>query len=501
VRKLCFNENCFKEVSLSEVTPNPTDPISIAAAASIGHTPEMHAKIYDDLIKQIHETKAVSRSTDPKILDLEETSIYHAAYSDRPEEALYQYERLGGYAHLGWRMGDYRRGLRITALLMQVFGEYYMDVLYSPAHDHHLYLNALGESKLAEQGTRHLLQRARELADAIPGDPSIDKWRWQNPLRYFSNDPELGFAMYEAVLLQTVCDALLVQGKLQEAESIISDILSLPHKWEVSGRTDQRRNGSNPYARRALARTLSGDVGGALDDFKEADNFSDEHTTFMIFRSRDWHHRIYYAGLLVRLGYLSGAQQKLDLMNIERIRLYRPLTAAEFDLVSAEIAYARSNYDIAAQHANRVEDWAIESGHQYVYAKALLTAARLALRSKDLKAADDLLNKIETVAGKAGFAVQQIDGLILRGYLALENGDITFAEKVASQAESMSEPLPYRWGIGDAAHLLACCAVDHEQFDAAKQHAERALVIRKYLQDPKVRHTQALIQQIGSNEA
>lgn len=483
---------------MSEVTPNSPDPISIAAAASVGFTPDMHTKTYDVLLKQFHEVKNTTRSTDSETLDLVETLLYHSAYSERPMEALYLYERLGGYNHLGWRMGDYRRGLRITALLMQVLGEDYMDMLYSPPHDHNLYLNALGQSKLAEQNTRHLLHHARELAAKTPDDASLDNWR--NPLRYFERNPELGFAMYEAILLQTLCDTMLSQGKLQEAEAIINDILSQQHEWEVTGRTDQRRSGSNPYARRAQARALAGDVSGALDDFKEADNFSSEHTIFMIFSSRDWHHRLYYAGLLVRLGYLSGAQQRLDMMNIERIRLYRPLTAAEFDLVSAEVAYARSNHEIAAQHANRVEIWAIESGHQYIYAKALIILAKLALRSGDLKAVDHLLNKAETVTRDGGFALQQIDGLILRGYLALENGDITFAEKVASQAESMSEPLPYRWGIGDAAHLLARCAASDRQFDEAKQHAERALVTRKYLQDPKARHTQSLIQQISSNE-
>jgi hypothetical protein len=51
---------------------------------------------------------------DPATLDLVEEAIYHAQQAGRPEEALGLYnDVLGGLRHLGWKLGEMARGLRI----------------------------------------------------------------------------------------------------------------------------------------------------------------------------------------------------------------------------------------------------------------------------------------------------------------------------------------------------------------------------------------------------
>ncbi len=301
---------------MSDATPPPTDPISRAAAASVGYTPQMHADVLELVKQQISDimprtSHGQVSATHPAILDLYETAIYHLAHTEKPIEALHYYDgKLGGHQYFAGRLGDYRRGLRIAAFLIQSLGADYMDVLACPAHDFNLYRMALGDPIAAEQDTQRLLQNAKERAQ-IEGDSEADKYNWLNPFRYFRENVGRGFMMYEGIFLQTRCDALTMQGKLRDAQAIMDAVLDQPHEPDKRG-----RNGSNPYARRALARVLVGNITGAFDDFKQADQFSAEHTHFQIFESRDWHHRTLYAAFLARLGYLSGAQTKLDRMNI-----------------------------------------------------------------------------------------------------------------------------------------------------------------------------------------
>jgi ATP/maltotriose-dependent transcriptional regulator MalT len=287
---------------------------------------------------------------------------------------------------------------------------------------------------------------------------------------------------------------MMMQGKLAEAEAIMNEVLNQPREWGNYGGTGKGRSGSNPYARRGLARALAGDVNGAFDDFKQADEFAKEYTYFHFFKSRDWHHKTLYAACLARLGYLSGAQSKLDRMNIEQIRGYRPLTTAEFDLSSAEIAYARGDYERAKEHADRVLAWGNESGHKHMQARAEIILAKVALRADDFEKADDLLATARTISEESGFALQKVDGLILSGYLRLLSGDMDRAEKAAMDAETISEPLPYRWGVGDAMHLRARCAEARGDAESAREQGARALAVREQIQDPKVSYTRALLE-------
>jgi hypothetical protein len=475
--------------------PNATDPISLAAAASVGFTAEMHRETYEHLMEKIRATD-VSERANPQILDLIETAIYHAAYSGSYVPAPYAYDGMRGYAYFGNRLGEYRRGLRITEFVMQLTGADYIDVIVCPAHDNNLYLLALGQPGRAEENTRHLLEYARALAQS---DQSQD--RWGNPLAYFRDENfHYNFSLYEAVFLQTLCDALLAQGKLAQAEALMSEVLSESRNWEVRGHPHQSRNGSNPYGRRAVARALSGDVDGARSDFEAADEFSAKYSPKLFFRSHDWHHRVYHAALLARLGYLPRAQRRLERMNLERIRAFRPWTSAEIDLTFADIAYAREQWDTATEHVNRAFEWAAKSGHKSVHLRASLIKAKLHLRAGELDKASELLETVEADAKNHEYMLQQVDALILKGYLALLNEDSRRAELVAWEAESISQPLPYRWAMGDAAHLLARCAEAQGKSDDGIAHAKRALDIRQAIQDPKASHTRALLEHLKASE-
>lgn len=122
---------------------------------------------------------------------------------------------------------------------------------------------------------------------------------------------------------------------------------------------------------------------------------------------------------------------------------------------------------------------------------------KICVRTEDFDEAGRLLAEIETAAKEGGYMLQQVDCLILSGYLALQNEDIDHAERAASEAESISQPLPYRWGEGDALHLLARCAEVSGKTDDGIHHAERALAVRESIQDPKANHTRALLKRLS----
>src|SRR5947209_4938830 len=52
---------------------------------------------------------------------------------------------------------------------------------------------------------------------------------------------------------------------------------------------------------------------------------------------------------------------------------------------------------------------------------------------------------------------------------------------MADEAHTSSQTSSYRWGIGDAAHLLAKCAYLQENIPAAMEHAAQALEVRSHL--------------------
>jgi hypothetical protein len=81
----------------------------------------------------------------------------------------------------------------------------------------------------------------------------------------------------------------------------------------------------------------------------------------------------------------------------------------------------------------------------------------------------------------------------------LEQGDLSRCQDDAKTALTEATERTYRWGMGDAAYLLAKCAHQQTRDTEAMTYAQQALEIRRLIRDPRAQHVEALMQQIDSS--
>jgi tetratricopeptide (TPR) repeat protein len=466
---------------------------------------EIHAAVSTHLVALAERPEREKYPLDSAGLDVLEEFIYHTVKSGEYRRALEFYDgALGGYTHLSWRLADYQRGLRITSLLADAEKSKFEHMWWAyayPTHDRSLFHLDMGRPALAESQMSVLLREYREIfkdseiakySEGIPSIPPGKEWV------YFLRGRKWQF--YEAALLQCICDALISQGKLPEAERIADSVIN--HGDVQSWLEDQLKlaTGSSPFGRRAVARYLSGKVSKALEDFREAEK---DHE-----RGRAWthnreivgeYHAAFHAVLLARLGRLRDADALLDRHASHNEHYLRPMLAAQFDLAYAETNLLSGDHAQARVQVDSALAWSIQSGHQEVYARASLLAARAAARGGDSGAAGSMLSEAEQVARACGFKVLLADILTVAGHLAAGGNQTARAAELAAEAlEISSDPAcGYKWGEGNASHLLAEVMLNEGDATAARAHVKAALKIRKELKDPRGKNTRLLAERIG----
>lgn len=100
-----------EERGLFSVHPAVRDHFYRVASASQGET--WHDLIREQLVSLVHRPGR-HLPEDPASLDLVEEAIHHSLRAGRTEEAVGLYTHvLGGLRHLGWKLGEMTRGLRI----------------------------------------------------------------------------------------------------------------------------------------------------------------------------------------------------------------------------------------------------------------------------------------------------------------------------------------------------------------------------------------------------
>lgn len=470
-------------------------------------TGDMHDAIYNGMFRLFvfHTNRDSRKSNTAALFDICEWIIRHQTEHDENQSAqsvLFWYNTLGGYQRVAWNNAAYQRGLRLTQTYMDYLGHHYVDVTFSPLHEHNLFLIDAGQPALAETQTRLLIEHCRAIAAdmATTNISDEDYWgkTWNNPFGYWTdqNQGHLNFANYEGSLLQTLCDALIAQGKVVEVESLLSEAIEQHSDWSLDGGSRGRRTGSNPYGRRALARFYLGEVDAALADFQRADIFAVQQTQNHGFGMAfaNWYHKAFHARLLARLGQLARARQRLASINAEQMRTYRPLSISEYDLTTAEIAYFAGNHTEALAHIKQALAWAMQSGQQQVYAQAQIQLARQYLVTQNHDSAQESLAEALATVRKCNFNLQLVDALVLAGYLAVDQNDLIAAQVHATEARTLSDELQYGWGRGDSTYLLAKIYNLKNDPDNALDYAQQSLTLRQKMQDPRLKHTQALIQ-------
>ncbi len=487
------------------------------------------------ILRNLAEGQA-NRINEPDVL---EAVINEFLGSDASELAFSFYK--GGYIEIGLNKTDFRLGLRLTSPFQQddISRRLQSQTKDRPEsgilpikHDHALFLTELGELKQAET----LL---RELAFASES--------------YYYPGGETK-SLYQYVARQNLCDVLVLAGKLREAEQIAdgmiqayeSDLTTMRGGTQSEilfgrlrlGERCYRRDrglycGSNPYARRAVARTLQGKVHQALTDFKQAEAFSlsklgddpFDHRVASKMRLKrlgqlipketkdkdvdklDLGHRtltgqaaIFYALLLTRLGKLDAALKVLNYSKrwAARRSNHLPSMVVYAELALSDVYRLKGEYELAQQNLAHPLEWAKQTHQKETDCWAHLSLARLRYAQNQLSGAENALDEAYKAATTHGFKLYEIDCLVTAGWIAISRQDLVTAEKKAETAlKLVSDPdMAYAWGHGNALHLRGQVLFRKDDIQKAQKFSTGAAKLRERIEDPRLMNTQELLSSI-----
>lgn len=449
-----------------------------------------------------------------------------------------------GYTEFGLIKAAFRGGL----LMNSAFGEVGLyrfsesgttenlnPVFFSIQHERALFLTDLGELKPAEM----LL---RELAFGQLINDNLDE-QAKTFYRYTAYDYSTNRGwkhFYQYIARENLCDVMVLAGQLREAEHTVDGCIQayesdvMIDNWSGSkskflintlmrGESFSRLySGSNPYARRAVARTLQGKVRQALADFKQAEafHFRKAETDLRIKVDFELAEQesctltdqaaIYYALLLTRLGKLEKALKVLNYLNrAAKHRAARPKRPNEpnneypslvvyTDLALSDIYRLKGEYELAGRYIEHPLRWAIETDQKEIYCWAHLSLARLKHALNQLAEAHNALNEAYSVATRHGFKLYEIDCLVTAGWIALSEQDLTTAEDKANAAlKLVRDPdMAYAWGHGNILHLMGDILLRKGDLKQARLFLTGAAKLRESIEDPRFNNTQALLNNI-----
>lgn len=476
--------------------------------------------------------------------DVLEAVIHDLVSSEFPQLALpfyYDYPGKRGYVEEGLKRADFRLGLRLTSAIRQVYlaslpesaRESSPENGFLPIkHDQALFLIDLGELKQAET---ILWELAFE------------------PQSFYYSDGRYKI-LYQYAARQNLCDLLILRGNLREAEQLADGMIQayesdlIINKWGrlqaecllsrlslcegCFHRQENFNSGSNPYARRAIARTLQGKVRQALADFKQAEAFFFRKTpldTLEMYQQLAEEYRltrlglpipkdpneiplprrtligqaaIFYALLLTRLGKLDTALKVLNYS--KRLATHPsknwPSMAVYAELGLSDIYRLKGEYELAQQNLEHPLEWAQQTGQQELSCWASLSLAKLKHALHQLSEAENALDEAYSIATRHGFKLYEIDCLVTAGWIALSQQDLVTAENKANTAlDKVIDPdMAYAWGHGNALHLMGEVLFQKNDLKEAQKYLTGALKLRERIEDSRLRNTQELLSQISN---
>ena len=435
-------------------------------------------------------------------LDLLEERIYHALHGGDLDDAFHTFwNKLGHYAYIGNFLGEYARGLRIAKSILETTGK--RGAVLWP-YQQALLMNSIGLFSM-ELG---LLERA---VDAFSGylkkSRELEKEGWP------------GAEENVAIAFSCLCDAWLLQGKLRLARDVaeaffswalrnmrgskefhivevLPEWLSPPQLERVPvERTDSealnRRQLYRAIAYRGYINLLRGEVDQAKRDFAVAEKIRQviaPHT------SLDQREGVFEAEALLREGRFEEAAkhaqwnvQVCHALGLTGTEIYATLIK-----VKALSLLGQNAQEALREDLEKVGRWATEKSAIDLIIRHNLLAAELELgefeRTGDhecLDTANALVKEGLRLAEHCGYGINWIDLVVMRGRIHLAMGQPHLAAEDASLAlRRVSDDLcGYKWGEGDALHLLGESLLKMGQRIEAKQLFEKALHLREKIYD------------------
>lgn len=478
----------------------------------------------------------------PDVLEAVINGLVRSEFPQLAWRFYHAYPGKRGYVEDGLKRADFRLGLRLASAIRPV----YLASLPESAresspesrllpikHEQALFLIDLGELKQAETILWELAFEPQDFYNYPRGDHKI---------------------LYQYAARQNLCDLLILRGNLREAEQLADGMIQayesdLPNsRWDRTAgeilfsrlmlcegcfhRQENFYSGSNPYARRAIARTLQGKVRQALADFKQAEAFFfrkiplGDFETYQRFATEYRLERlglpkpqdldeiplpvrtligqaaIFYALLLTRLGKLDTALKVLNYS--KRLATHPsknwPSMAVYAELGLSDIYRLKGEYELAQQNLEHPLEWTKQTGQQELSCWASLSLAKLKHALHQLSEAENALDEAYSIATRHGFKLYEIDCLVSAGWIALSQQDLVTAENKAKTAlDKVSDPdMAYAWGHGNALHLMGEVLFQKNELKEAQEYLTGALKLRERIEDPRLRNTQELLSQISN---
>uniref|UniRef100_A0A7J3UZQ4 Tetratricopeptide repeat protein n=1 Tax=Candidatus Methanosuratincola petrocarbonis (ex Vanwonterghem et al. 2016) TaxID=1867261 RepID=A0A7J3UZQ4_9CREN len=450
-------------------------------------------------LASLAESPTFNKPTDPATLDVLEELVYHTSRVAQQENALRLYSsRLGGYSHLGQKLGAYSRG---EALLRMIIP--YNDVLFAQ-------INAPKEAQLLF---------FHDLGNYLKILGYLDKAAW-----CFRQQAHVSVANTDylegLIAFQDLTYVLLSQGYLHKAA------LTCEESLKLAGEIHDAAELMHSYADRAQVRALQGEIDEARIDFGAALYYQKiagaPHEACCVITPdgwllTSWHNisvsptgaggkmLLQYLGKLYEVTVdvqrsapergLAVLRAGLDLSKSESfirgpksqvghliinatepmlqipvwtdtlygipgiwyghllLRLHYLTTAEQAitlnkqvgrehwghttalcNILFAELYRMQGKPDKAREVLTEAVDWGVRTADQEVLIWGNLIRARLALDSDDLDEVERAIREGLGTAEYCGYGLYYIDLLIAKGQLALRKGDPNLAEQCAREA-------------------------------------------------------------------
>jgi tetratricopeptide (TPR) repeat protein len=456
----------------------------------------LHDQVRRHLVSLVERPGQHRLPTDGATLDLIEELIHHTVrLGDHGQAARCYFGQMGGYEHLGWHLGEYQRGLRITTALL---GDGSSEWAFAEEviQDQALFLAELGYPEQAEGIMR-------------------------------SVTPAEGWEMWEGLFypttVQNLCEVLVLRGQLREAEGVAAGLVKEPPEADTgAGEGDSYRAyrrafpvrshyfrieySSCPAARLALVRGLQGKVQEALAEYERLDQVcarvrADDRSPhgYRVLGNPIHLYALSQAALLTRLGRLARARAIL-------VRWQRAVSGDQYpilrmagELALADVLRFQGEYSDTLGCIERPLAWALKTGHQEIHCRANLALGRLRLAQGEHSEAEQAVEEARSIAVECDFRLLEIDCLTSAGRIALARGDLDAALQAGREGEAMAgDPeCGYAWGEGSALHLQGEARARRGEPAEATPLLERALAIRRRIGDPREGNTRRLLQEVA----
>ncbi len=481
-----------------EVTRRTHSAVVSALAGTLGERPSLGAP--------------VARAT----LDLFEEIIHHALESGQADVAWHVYKvRLGGYAYVGWYLGEYDRGQRICSEFEKYIELRTRDQLLdrqrlvmAPVHLG-WYLMNLGRAIEARRHFTEAISRAKGFHDI----------------------------KNESVANQYLGHLYLISGRLGDALEFCEravELASDPEANHAEGRNDT-------LVYRAFCRLMRGEVDAARNDFTARIPLQGNVVKGRLVGLPG----VWYAMFLARTGRVAEAIAEVH-CNREWIATRLPEHREEVtcDILLAELGGQEPNRIEVIENANT---WAVNHEAQELACWCALVRGRLCIeegRRHNAEAEDDealvkarsSLDEGMRIAHECGYGILHIDLLLesTRLYLlcgepqrALNDLRVALDDAIHTPTESRhlgllaaTDPAcGYTWGIAEGQHLgaqanllqaaqilgraeFAPAKIDalpgdvRSLIDLARTELEECRELRKRIQDPRVKDTEQVLKDL-----